>query len=78
MILHIEFDTVIASYELSTIVIIHNTTFSMIRSTAAVVLVKDTSIKLQGPITFTQVVSNTIIMLVNSRVVHLNNYKQFS
>ena len=78
MILHIEFDTVIASYELSTIVIIHNTTFSMIRSTAAVVLVKDTSIKLQGPITFIQVVSNTIIMLVNSRVVHLNNYIQFS
>ena len=78
LILHTQFDTQITIYDRNTVVTIQNTTFSMIRSNNAVILVKEADIKLVGPLTFTRIVSYSIILHTSSQDLQFNNCIQFS
>ena len=57
--------------------IIQNTTFSVINSSNAVILLKGTILFLDGPLLFYKIVSDVIILPINSQI-HFKNHIQFS
>ena len=67
----------ISSRKYEVIIIIHNTTFSAIMQSTAVILLKGTNLLLKGPLNFTHIVSDIIILPINSQV-RFKNTIQFS
>ena len=61
----------------STAMYINNTTFSLINSSTAVILLTETHMQPQGPVLFTHIITDTIILPINSHV-HIKYNIQFS